>query len=98
MPSFACKFTPDGLHGHLLAVSDEDGSVRLLDTRKLLSESSLSGEIATCVSTQCSPSKDPDMHTPCEEKSDSDGDGWGNCCTTYFHILPHLGMLHCMFR
>ena len=44
MPAFACKFTPDGLHGHLLAVADEDGSVRLLDTRKELSEGFISGK------------------------------------------------------
>ena len=44
-PPFASKFTPDGLHGNLLAVGDEEGSVRLFDTRRSLghSEAMLSG-------------------------------------------------------
>ena len=29
----------DGLHGNLLAVADEEGSVRLLDTQKCVSQS-----------------------------------------------------------
>lgn len=46
MPAFSCKFNVEGLCGHLLAVADEGGSVRLLDTRKLLSDPSslVSGE------------------------------------------------------
>ncbi|KAL5477297.1 hypothetical protein EMCRGX_G024074 [Ephydatia muelleri] len=34
VPPFATAFIPDALDGHLLAVGDEDGLVRLLDTRK----------------------------------------------------------------
>ena len=45
VPPFACKFSPDGMYGHLLAVADEDGSVQLLDTRKLLSEALVSGKV-----------------------------------------------------
>ncbi len=36
-----CMFVSctDGLHGNLLAVADEEGSVRLMDTRRRLSDS-----------------------------------------------------------
>lgn len=39
VPPFACKFTPDGLYGNLLAVADEEGSVRLMDTARPASKS-----------------------------------------------------------
>ena len=34
----------DGLNGHLLSVADEEGSVRLLDTRKPASRALCKGE------------------------------------------------------
>ena len=37
------EFSQEGLHGYLLAVSNDGGSVSLFDTRKLLSESLISG-------------------------------------------------------
>ena len=43
VPVFTCKFTPDGLHGHLLAAGDEEGSVRLMDTRRPGSQSLIKG-------------------------------------------------------
>lgn len=38
------KFSSDGLHGHLLAVASDEGCVSFLDTRKLLSEATISSE------------------------------------------------------
>lgn len=40
MLGYDCKFS-DGLHGNLLAVGDEEGSVHFLDTRKALSEATI---------------------------------------------------------
>ncbi len=45
VPAFAAEFNKEGLHGHLLAVAMEGGSVWLMDTRKQLSESVVSGKL-----------------------------------------------------
>ena len=43
VPAFACKFSKNGLHGNLLAIADEEGSVRLMDTRRPASKSFIKG-------------------------------------------------------
>lgn len=39
----ACQFSKDGLDGHLLATSDEQGQVLLMDTRKRAQQSVIEG-------------------------------------------------------
>ncbi len=48
MPARAVAFTPDGLHGNLLAVADEVGTVQLLDTRRPLINSLVTSMLGIC--------------------------------------------------
>ena len=43
VPVFVCKFSPDSLCGNLLAAGDEEGSVRLMNTRRVASHSVIRG-------------------------------------------------------
>ncbi len=48
VPARAVAFTPDRLHGNLLAVADEVGTVQLLDTRRPLINSLVTSMLGIC--------------------------------------------------